>query len=271
MQVVAGPSGSGKSSLLPVAAAGIDHFNIDDRCAQLSQGTYVGIKPEIRARANAECEAFIARHIESKTSFAVETTLRTDITFRQGASARANGFVLLMEYISAGSPDECVRRVTIRADRGGHSAPPSRVRATYAGSCWPPRPCWSCAPLGKPFLTSLASRAVVFDQAYSTSGWTSPATASLFTSLYPLQHGVIAGIQRQREEPFRFHRLPQGVETMAQALKRAGYATYAISDNIHVSPLTGFDPGFDAFESASDASAVAVNRRASSRSTSCAA
>jgi predicted ABC-type ATPase len=134
MQVVAGPSGSGKSSLLPVAAAGIDHFNIDDRCAQLSQGTYVGIKPEIRARANAECEAFIAQHIESKTSFAVETTLRTDITFRQADSARANGFVLLMEYISAGSPDECVRRVTIRADRGGHSAPPSRVRATYAAS-----------------------------------------------------------------------------------------------------------------------------------------
>jgi predicted ABC-type ATPase len=134
MQVVAGPPGSGKSSLLPVAAAGVDHFNIDDRCAQLNHGTYVGIKPEIRARANAECEAFIAQHIESKTSFAVETTLRTDITFRQGASARANGFVLLMEYISAGSPEECVSRVTIRADRGGHSAPPSRVRATYAAS-----------------------------------------------------------------------------------------------------------------------------------------
>jgi len=39
-----------------------------------------------------------------------------------------------MEYISAGNADECVRRVTIRADRGGHSAPPSRVRATYAAS-----------------------------------------------------------------------------------------------------------------------------------------
>jgi len=39
-----------------------------------------------------------------------------------------------MEYISAGSPEECLRRVTIRADRGGHSASPSRVRATYAAS-----------------------------------------------------------------------------------------------------------------------------------------
>lgn len=134
MQVVAGPSGSGKSSLLPVAAAGIDHFNVDDRCAQLNRGSYLGIKPEIRAQANAECEAFIAQHIESRTSFAVETTLRTDITFQQAARARANGFVLLMEYISAGSPEECVRRVTIRADCGGHSASPSRVRATYTAS-----------------------------------------------------------------------------------------------------------------------------------------
>ncbi len=93
MQVVAGPSGSGKSSLFPVAAAGVDHFNVDDRCAQLNRGSYLGIRPEIRAQANAECEAFIAQHIASRASFAVETTLRTDITFRQGKAARANGFL----------------------------------------------------------------------------------------------------------------------------------------------------------------------------------
>jgi len=134
MQVVAGPSGSGKSSLFPVASVGVDHFNVDDRCAQLNRGSYLGIKPAIRAQANAECEKFIARHVATRTSFAVEATLRTDITLRQGSEARANGFVLLMEYISAGSAEECVRRVKIRADRGGHSASPSRVRATYAAS-----------------------------------------------------------------------------------------------------------------------------------------
>ena len=134
MQVVAGPSGSGKSSLFPVAAAGVDHFNVDDRCAPAQPGSYLGIKPAIRAQANAECEAFVAQHVATHTSFAVEATLRTDITLRQGNAARANGFVLLMEYISAGSAEECVRRVTIRADRGGHSASPSRVRATYTAS-----------------------------------------------------------------------------------------------------------------------------------------
>lgn len=134
MRVVAGPSGSGKSSLFPVAATGVDHFNVDDRCAQLNRGSYLGIKPDIRAQANAECESFIAGRIAARKSFAVETTLRTDITFRQAAAARASGFVLLMEYVAAGSPEECIRRVRIRADRGGHSASPSRVRATYAAS-----------------------------------------------------------------------------------------------------------------------------------------
>lgn len=74
MQVVAGPSGSGKSSLFPVAATGIDHFNVDDHCAQLNRGSYLGISPEIRAQANAQCEAFIARHTAARKSFAVETT-----------------------------------------------------------------------------------------------------------------------------------------------------------------------------------------------------
>ena len=50
-----------------------------------------------------------------------------------------------------------------------------------------------------PFLTSLAARSVVFDRAYSSSAWTSPATASLFTSLHPFQHGVIWNIRRMRE------------------------------------------------------------------------
>lgn len=39
-----------------------------------------------------------------------------------------------MKYVTAGSPEECIQRVTIRADRGGHAASPSRVRATYAAS-----------------------------------------------------------------------------------------------------------------------------------------
>ena len=55
MQVVAGPSGSGKSSLFPVAATGVDHFNLDDRCARLNRGSYPSRSlMNIRFQADAE-------------------------------------------------------------------------------------------------------------------------------------------------------------------------------------------------------------------------
>lgn len=134
MHVVAGPPGSGKSSLFPLRGIGFDFFNIDDRCAELNGGSYLAIAPEIRKRANAECEAFIEAHIRDGVSFAVETTLRTDITFRQAAQARERGFALLMEFVATASAEENVERVAIRADAGGQSAPPAQIRETYAVS-----------------------------------------------------------------------------------------------------------------------------------------
>jgi choline-sulfatase len=112
-----------------------------------------------------------------------------------------------------------------------------------------------------PFLTTLAERSVVFDRAYSSSGWTSPATASLFTSLHPFQHGVVSYIRPVRENRFRVSRVPDEPETIAEALKKAGYATFGVSDNPSASDLGRFDAGFDRFESSADASATAVNRK----------
>src|SRR5437667_1335103 len=43
-----------------------------------------------------------------------------------------------------------------------------------------------------PFLDSLAERGVVFHQAYAQSSWTNPSVASLFTSRYQSQHGVVS-------------------------------------------------------------------------------
>ena len=112
-----------------------------------------------------------------------------------------------------------------------------------------------------PFLAELAAKGVVFDRAYAASSWTSPSVATLFTSVYPFQHGVIWGMKKMREAGYRFNHLPSALETMPEALREAGYTTFAVSDNINVSPLTRFDAGFDRFESASDASSEAVNKR----------
>ena len=55
-------------------------------------------------------------------------------------------------------------------------------------------PCYGYARDTAPFLARLAAEGVVFERAYSTATWTAPAMASLFTSVYPLQHSVLAGL-----------------------------------------------------------------------------
>ena len=84
MIVVAGPPGSGKSSLFPVAETGLDSFNADDRAAELNGGSYQNITPDVRIQVGKKLERFIADHIHDRKSFAYETTLRMGITFPAG-------------------------------------------------------------------------------------------------------------------------------------------------------------------------------------------
>ncbi len=106
-----------------------------------------------------------------------------------------------------------------------------------------------------PFLASLAEKGVVFEHAHSVSGWTPPAAASLFTSLYPFEHGVVRGLalakrqQRLRGVEILLPRLPTTAETIPEALRRRGYATFAITENPNLTRELGFDQGFDRFDS----------------------
>jgi predicted ABC-type ATPase len=92
MIVVAGPPGSGKSSLYPLSSFNVEYFNADDRAAELNGGLYIGISNEIRKIVNGEFEAFILGCIERGVSFAIETTLRSDVTFKQAHQAKQAGF-----------------------------------------------------------------------------------------------------------------------------------------------------------------------------------
>ena len=134
MLVVGGPAGSGKSTAFPIHDFGVDPFNVDDRAAVLNGGSYLNIPPEIRARAVRECEEFIEIHIRDGESFAVETTLRSDITFRQADSARANGFTVELIFVATDDVETNVERVIMRSQRGGHSATPERLREIYSAS-----------------------------------------------------------------------------------------------------------------------------------------
>ena len=103
MVIVAAPPGGGKSNSIPVSRFGIAYFNAGDRAAVLDGGSYVDIPLEVRSQVNREFEEFIRDHIEERVSFALETTLRSSITFEQASAARRAGFETEMHYVAIGS------------------------------------------------------------------------------------------------------------------------------------------------------------------------
>jgi arylsulfatase A-like enzyme len=119
-----------------------------------------------------------------------------------------------------------------------------------------------------PFLAELAGRAAVFERGHSTSSWTAPATASVFTGLYPNEHGVVVGFRARNNalqeaeagatERMQLVALPHAWRTLPELLAAAGYATFGIATNINIGSQLGFDRGFERFEQAYRARAEEV-------------
>ncbi len=110
-----------------------------------------------------------------------------------------------------------------------------------------------------PLLSDLSRSSTVFRSAFSTSTWTAPSTASLFTSLYPPQHGVVMGLFAHRDEAQRevrktgkavipLNRLPLTVPTLAELFQNSGYRTFGVTANANIGEELGFHRGFNFFE-----------------------
>lgn len=103
-----------------------------------------------------------------------------------------------------------------------------------------------------PFMSALAANAVVFENAFAGCSSTAPAMASIFTSLYPSQHGIKTGMRAtqrlQREEPtLALNRIPQELLTLPELMKASGFKAFGVADNLNIGPEMGFTHAFDAF------------------------
>lgn len=90
-----------------------------------------------------------------------------------------------------------------------------------------------------PLLDQLASESVVFDNAYSTSSWTLPSHASMFSGLHPKSHGATLQFTKPRAD----------VRLLTEILRDEGYQTAAVTAGGWLSEGFGFEKGFDVFES----------------------
>jgi arylsulfatase A-like enzyme len=89
-----------------------------------------------------------------------------------------------------------------------------------------------------PFIDALAAESVVFDTAYAPAPWTVPSVASLITSTFPCEHGVLS--ERTMLNP--------NLETLAERLGRIGYFSLALYENPYSGPMIGLDRGYQISE-----------------------
>jgi arylsulfatase A-like enzyme len=101
-----------------------------------------------------------------------------------------------------------------------------------------------------PALDELARdpNAVTFLNHYVQASWTKPSVASMFTGLFPSDHGVVTGVLKTTdsasERRYRTQVLSPEVTTIAEVLGNAGYYTFAVLSPHHLGAEYGFDQGF---------------------------
>jgi len=91
-----------------------------------------------------------------------------------------------------------------------------------------------------PFLDSLAANGVLFQNSYAACSHTGPSHASMFTSLYPYQHGLLRNGEVLRAGPY----------TMQAMFQESGYKTAAFSAVGFMEGNVGFSALDEKFDTA---------------------
>lgn len=98
--------------------------------------------------------------------------------------------------------------------------------------------CYGYAKPTTPHADRLAARGMLFEEAFATSSWTWPATASILTGLEPEQHGVTSN---------QSCTLALSNESLPELLQTRGLTTGGFSGNPLIAPERFFDQGFESF------------------------
>ena len=97
--------------------------------------------------------------------------------------------------------------------------------------------------INTPVLDEISARSSYFTNCFSTSSYTPPAHASMFTGLYPPRHGV---------RPFFYKKLSEDCVTLAEVFKNNGYKTI-FSMDMDIFGAVGLLKGFDYIITGNDA------------------
>lgn len=90
-----------------------------------------------------------------------------------------------------------------------------------------------------PNLDGFGKHATRYSNAYTPAPWTLPTHTSLFTGLFPSEHGITNGFAESNLQ------LSDEIPTLAEKLRKGGYQTAGFSNNPWVGKTSGLDGGFE--------------------------
>ena len=99
--------------------------------------------------------------------------------------------------------------------------------------------CYGDTTVPTPNIDRLAREGVLFNRAYVAAATCAPSRGSMFTGLFPHQHGMYGLSQQDWSTRFE-HRIEDGTAILPNALKALGYRT-ALYGKKHYQPESAFD------------------------------
>ena len=109
--------------------------------------------------------------------------------------------------------------------------------------------CYGAPPGSTPHLDGFAGVADRYEKCVSAAPWTMPTHASLFTGLYPFEHGAHSFLPETIGDGDNVFGLHPRFETLAEAFAARGYRTAGIVANAHyLRPTLGLEDGFETWD-----------------------
>lgn len=96
-----------------------------------------------------------------------------------------------------------------------------------------------------PNIDFLSQKSIIFKNNYSQSITTSPSFMSIFTSLYPTDHGIL--FTNPASYGYPLVKINDKIKTLPQIIQNNDYTTNALVSSLAIPPEIGFSKGFDEF------------------------